>query len=304
MTIRKLKTAAAVAAGAVLLPVLSAQTVSAQDWDAVEVKSEPVRGNIHVLYGAGGNIGVSVGDDGVFIVDDQFAPLTDKIRAAIAELSDKPIRFAINTHYHGDHTGGNENLGREGTVIVAHDNVRIRMAAGSVIKAFNNTTPPQEGYALPVVTFNDEAALHLNGEQTRMHHVSNAHTDGDSIVHFEGSNVFHMGDTFFNGRFPFIDVDNGGSVDGVIATANKVLGMVDDASLIIPGHGRVTNREGLVRYRDMLVTVRSRVADLKAGGASLEDVQGAGMLDDFMESFGAGGGDWPAAFLSFVYNSL
>lgn len=299
MTIIKWTIAGAMAAGSVLAPA-----ATAQNWDAVEVRSEPVNGNIYVLFGAGGNIGVSVGDDGVFIVDDQFAPLTEKIKTAIAGLSDKPIRFAINTHYHGDHTGGNENLGRDGTVIVAHDNVRIRMAAGTAIKAFNNTTPPQEGFALPVLTFNDQAALHLNGEQTRLHHVSNAHTDGDSVVHFEGSNVIHMGDTFFHERFPFIDVENGGSVDGVIAAADKVLAIADDATRIIPGHGPVTDREGLTQYRDMLATVRARVAEMKAGGSSLEEVQAAGVIDDYLDDYGAGGGNWPAMFVSFVYNSV
>lgn len=298
MTIKKLLLAA-LSVGAFMTT-----SVSAQNWDAVQVRSEKVAGNVYVLFGAGGNIGVSVGEDGVFIVDDQFAPLTEKIKAAIAELSDKPIRFAINTHFHGDHTGGNENLGREGTVVVAHDNVRIRMAAGSFIKAFNNRTEPQEGFALPTVTFNDQASLHLNGEQTRMHHVSNAHTDGDSIVHFEGSNVVHMGDTFFNGRFPFIDVDSGGSVDGVIATANKVLAFVDEGTRIIPGHGPVSDKTGLMMYRDMLVTVRGRVAELKSAGSSLEDVVAAGVVDDFKETFSAGGEQWPAAFVSFVYNSL
>lgn len=289
---------------AIAVSAFMTSSLVAQDWDAVQVRSEKVAGNVYVLFGAGGNIGVSVGDDGVFIVDDQFAPLTEKIKTAIADLSDQPIRFAINTHFHGDHTGGNENLGREGTVIVAHDNVRIRMAAGSFIKAFNNRTEPQVGAALPVVTFNDQASLHLNGEQARMHHVSNAHTDGDSIVHFEGSNVVHMGDTFFNGRFPFIDVDNGGSVDGVIATANKVLALVDNETRIIPGHGPVTDKTGLMAYRDMLITVRGRVAELKSGGNSLEEVVAAGVIDDFKESFGAGGDAWPAAFVGFVYNSL
>lgn len=299
MTIGKWTAAAFAAAGFIAVP-----QAAAQDWDAVEIRTEAVAGNIHVLFGAGGNIGVSVGDDGVYIVDDQFAPLTERIKAAISALSDKPIRFAINTHYHGDHTGGNENLGKGGTVIVAHDNVRIRMAEGSFIKAFNNRTEPQTGAALPVVTFNDQAGLHLNGEQARMHHVRNAHTDGDSIVHFEGSNVFHMGDTFFMNRFPFIDVDNGGSVDGMIAAANKVLGMVDGETKIIPGHGPVTDRVGLTGYRDMLVTVRGRVAAMKADGRSLEDVQASDVLEGFMETFGAGGGDWSKAFVGFVYSSI
>ena len=302
MTFKQLKIAAGLMAGAMVLPA-----ANAQDWNAVQIRSEPVQGNIHVLFGAGGNIGVSVGEDGVFIVDDQFAPLTEKIKAAIAELSDKPIRFAINTHFHGDHTGGNENLGKEGTVIVAHDNVRIRMAEGSFIKAFNNRTPAQTGPALPVVTFNDQASLHLNGEQTRMHQVANAHTDGDSIIHFEGSNVIHMGDTFFMGIFPFIDLDNGGSVDGVIASANKVLGIANDETRIIPGHGPVTDTSGLTLYRDMLVTVRDRVAGMKSNGQSLEEVLAAGVVDDFMDSFGEEGErglSWARSFIGFVYNSV
>ncbi len=302
MTFKKLAVAAAFAAVSTLMPA-----ANAQDWDSIEVRSEAVQGNVYVLFGAGGNIGVSVGEDGVFIVDDQFAPLTDKIKAAIADLSDKPIRFAINTHFHGDHTGGNENLGNEGTVIIAHDNVRVRMAEGTFIKAFNDRTAPQVGAALPVVTFNDQAALHLNGEQTRMHHVKNAHTDGDSIIHFEGSNVIHMGDTFFMGIFPFIDVDNGGSVDGVIAAANKVLGMVDEETRIIPGHGPVTDKAGLTLYRDMLVTVRGRVGDMKAAGEGLEAVLEAGVLDDFMDSFGEEGErglSWARSFVGFVYNSI
>lgn len=301
MTIKKLLLAA-VAASAFIAPSLLAQ-----DWDAVQVRSEKVAGNVHVLFGAGGNIGVSVGDDGVFIVDDQFAPLTEKIKAAIAVLSDQPIRFAINTHFHGDHTGGNENLGRQGTVIVAHDNVRIRMAAGSFIKAFNNRTEPQEGFALPVVTYNDQAALHLNGEQARIHHVKNSHTDGDSIIHFEGSNVIHMGDTFFMGIFPFIDVDNGGSVDGMIASANKVLGMTTPETRIIPGHGPVTDASGLTLFRDMLIDVRDRVSAMKADGLSLEDIQASDVLDPHMADFGEegeAGVNWARSFVSFVFNSV
>lgn len=301
MTIRKFFLAALAAS------VFMTPSLGAQDWDAVQVRSEKVAGNVYVLFGAGGNIGVSAGDDGVFIVDDQFAPLTEKIKAAIKEISNQPIRFAINTHFHGDHTGGNENLGREGTVIVAHDNVRVRMAAGSFIKAFNNRTEPQEGFALPVVTYNDQAALHLNGEQARIHHVQNAHTDGDSIIHFEGSNVIHMGDTFFMGIFPFIDVDNGGSVDGMIASADKVLDMTTPETRIIPGHGPVTDAEGLTMFRDMLIDVRSRVSAMKAEGMSVEDIQASDVLASHMENFGEegeAGANWARSFVSFVFNSI
>lgn len=274
------------------------------DWDAVEVRMEQVRGGVYVIFGRGGNIGVSVGEDGVYLVDDQYAPLTEKIKAAIAEVSDAPIRFAINTHYHGDHTGGNENLASEGTVIIAHDNVRQRMAAGTFIKAFNSETPAKTGGALPVVTFNHEAGLHLNGEQARMHHVARAHTDGDTIVHFEGTNVIHMGDTFFLGRFPFIDVENGGTIGGVIEAAGTALALADDETRIIPGHGPVTDKAGLMAYRDMLTIVRDRVSAMKADGLSLEDVQAADPLAGFKEGRPTGGERWHNLFIGFVYQSL
>lgn len=279
-------------------------TAQAQNFDDVVIRTEQVRDNIYVLYGAGGNIGVSVGEDGVFIVDDQFAPLTDKIKAALAELSDQPVRFAINTHFHGDHTGGNENFGQSGTVIVAHDNVRVRMSRETFIKAFNNRTPASPKAALPVVTFNDMASLHLNGEEARLVHVENAHTDGDSHVFFKRSNVLHMGDTFFNGRFPFIDVDNGGSIDGMIASAEAALAAADAETRIIPGHGPVTGREGLERYLEVLKGSRSIIADLKTDGQSLEDIQGAKPLSRFSDFVETSGDEWTTAFISFVYNSI
>lgn len=301
MTIKQI-----LAAGAAALAMGAASGTAAQetDWDAVEVRTEAVAGNIHVLFGRGGNIGISAGEDGVFLVDDQFAPLTDKIKAAVAEISDGPIRFVINTHYHFDHTGGNENLAKEGSVVIAHDNVRIRMAAGTFIKAFNSETPPQTGGALPVVTFSDQAGLHLNGEQARMHHVSNAHTDGDTIVHFEGSNVVHMGDTFFIGRFPFIDVENGGSIDGMIGAADAALGIADEATRIIPGHGPVTDKTGLMAYREMLQTARTRIANMKGEGLSLEQVQAADPLKGFKDARPTGGENWQNTFISFVYQTV
>jgi len=286
------------------LGALTTSAGIAQDWDKVEVTSEPVAGSVHVLYGAGGNIGVSVGDDGVYIIDDQYAPLTDKIRAAISALSDKPIRFAINTHYHGDHTGGNENLGATGTVIMAHDNVRVRLTAGSFIKAFNMKTEPKTGAALPVVTFNDEISLHLNGEEARVIHVANAHTDGDSIVHFRGSNVIHMGDTFFDNRFPFIDVSGGGSIGGVIKTAKTALAIADDATKIIPGHGKVTDKAGLEAYLAMLNEVRTIIGGLKAEGKTLEEIQAMAPLSGFDAKWQTNNENWPSMFIEFVYTSL
>lgn len=286
---------------------MTALSVSAQaqnNFDDVKITTQKLTDTVYVLFGAGGNIGVSVGEDGVFIIDDQFAPLTERIKAAIAELSDQPIRFAINTHFHGDHTGGNENLGKEGTVIVAHDNVRVRMSEGSFNSLRNTRSDPKPKASLPVVTFNDRASLHLNGDTARMHHVRRAHTDGDSLIHFEKDNVLHMGDTFFVGRFPFIDVGSGGTIDGVIGSTKTAIAIADDNTQVIPGHGPVTDREGLRAYLKMLEDSRDRVAELKADGKTLDEIRAAKPLADYEETITAGGSDWTNAYIGFVFNSL
>lgn len=286
------------------MTVLSVSALAQNNFDDVKITTQKLTDRVYVLFGAGGNIGVSVGEDGVFIIDDQFAPLTDRIKAAIAELSDQPIRFAINTHFHGDHTGGNENLGKEGTVIVAHDNVRVRMSEGSFNSLRNTRSDPKPKASLPVVTFNDRASLHLNGDNARMHHVRRAHTDGDSLIHFEKDNVLHMGDTFFVGRFPFIDVGSGGTIDGVIGSTKTAIAIADDNTQVIPGHGPVTNREGLRAYLKMLEDSRDRVAKLKADGKTLDEIRAAKPLADYEETITAGGSDWTNAYLGFIYNSL
>ncbi|MCK0070091.1 MBL fold metallo-hydrolase [Kordiimonas laminariae] len=287
-----------------LLAGTIAGTASAQNWDQVEIKTEHLRGNLHVLYGAGGNIGISAGPDGIFIIDDQFAPLTDRIKAAIAKISDAEIRFAINTHFHGDHTGGNENVGKTGTVIVAHDNVRVRLSKGAFIKAFNNKMEAQPGPALPVVTFNDEMSLHLNDDDARLIHVKNAHTDGDSFVYFKETNLIHMGDLFFAGSFPFIDVDNGGDIDGVIAASKKALSMSNEETIIIPGHGQVTDKAGLMKYLGVLQESRTIVAKLKGEGKSLEDIQKMKALAEVEKQVGSLRDGWTDRFIEFVYKSV
>ncbi|MDX1646193.1 MAG: MBL fold metallo-hydrolase [Longimicrobiales bacterium] len=259
-----------------LLVVAAATTVRGQGMDDVEIQTIEVAEGVYMLMGRGGNIGVSVGDDGVFLIDDQFAPLTDQILAAIAEITDEPVRFVFNTHWHGDHTGGNENLGEAGALIVAHDNVRQRMSAEQILERIGrppSTTPASPTGALPVVTFSEDVSFHLNGGELHAFHVANAHTDGDAIVHFQAANVVHMGDTFFRGRFPFIDTASGGSIDGLIAAVGEALSVMDPDTRIIPGHGALATREDLRVYADALKEMRDAVAGLMARGMSLEEIQ-------------------------------
>jgi glyoxylase-like metal-dependent hydrolase (beta-lactamase superfamily II) len=286
---------------AVLLLLLPPQ--QEPDWNTVEVKAEKVGGSVYVLTGRGGNIGVSVGEDGVFLVDDQYAPLTDKVKAAVATISDKPIRFLLNTHWHGDHTGGNENLGKAGVVIVAHENVRRRMSVEQFLKVFNDKVPASPKAALPIVTFTDAVTFHMNEDRVRCFHVPPAHTDGDTVVHFERADVVHMGDLFFNGMYPFIDVDSGGSFEGVIAAADKVAAMLGRDTKIIPGHGPVAGRAALAAYREMLVKVRDRVKPLVAAGKTLEQVKAAAPTRDLDATWGQGFMK-PDVWIGIVYESL
>ena len=213
-----------------------------QDFSKVEIKATKLTGTTYMLTGAGGNIGLSAGEDAVFVIDDQFAPLTPRILAAIAAITPKPVKFVLNTHWHFDHTGGNENLGKAGAIIVAHHNVRKRMSTDQVIEFINMKTRPDPKEALPVLTFSADMTFHINGEEVRAIHMPNAHTDGDSVVHFTGSDVVHMGDIYFNGFYPFIDAESGGSADGVVAACDKVLAFVTDKTRIIPGHGPLSSR--------------------------------------------------------------
>jgi len=272
-------------------------------FNKVEIKTIDLGNGIYMLTGMGGNIGVSVGDDGVFMIDDQFAPLTPKIKKAILKLSEKPVRFMINTHWHYDHTGGNENLGNDGVVIVAHNNVRERMSKDGFIKAFNKKIPASPKIALPVITFNDTVNFHLNNLDINVIHQRNAHTDGDSIVLFKSANVIHMGDTFFNGLYPFIDGSSKGSVNGMIKTADYVLSISDDKTKIIPGHGPLGDKKSLKVFRSMLITVRDRMQKLKADGKSLEEIvalkPNADLDKDWGEAFLN-----PEMFLKVLYSAM
>ena len=260
---------------------------------AQQIETQHVRGNISVLIGPGGNIGVSVGDEGVFLIDDKFDQINPLIMDAVSALSDAPIRFVLNTHYHGDHTGGNQKMEEAGAVVFAHDNVHTRLVESS-----------RPGETPPVLTFNDKVTLYLNGEEARVMYVANAHTDGDSIVWFKDSNVVHMGDTFFHELFPYIDVDGGGDVDGLVDAIAYVLGsMIDDETIVIPGHGAISNKAGLQAYYDMLVTSRDRVKAMKDGGASMEEVVAADPTAEFNEQWTWGFID-PETFVTSVYNSV
>ena len=272
---RSLPMLGAVACTAIALQPLGA---TAQGMDDVEITTQRLTDGVYMLMGQGGNIGLSVGEDGAFVIDDQFAPLTDKILAAIAEVTDESVRFVFNTHWHGDHTGGNENMGEAGALIVAHENVRERMSVEQVLQRIGrplSTTPASPEGALPVVTFTEEVSFHINGDELHAFHVEHAHTDGDAIVHFVRANVVHMGDTFFRDRFPFIDTASGGSIDGLIAAAGRALSVMDAETQIIPGHGPLSSREDLRAYRDALKTMRDAVADLMEQGMSLEQIQEA-----------------------------
>ena len=265
--------------------LLAATPLLAQrDFSKVEIKAEKVAGSVYMLTGAGGNIGASIGDDGIVVIDDQYAPLAPKIEAALKLITPKSVRFILNTHYHGDHTGGNEYFGKTAP-IVAHENVRRRLASGVTVRG--SAVPAAPAGALPVLTFNESVTIHLNGEDVRAVHTPHGHTDGDSVIWFTKSNVVHMGDQFFNGTFPFVDVENGGSVRGMIANVDHVLDMLPDDAKVIPGHGPLSDKNGLRRFVSTLKATSAAVEAGIAAGKTLDQLKSEKVLAAW-DSWGQG----------------
>jgi cyclase len=266
---------------AIAVLAFAAVPLRAQNFDTVQVRAVPVAGAVHMLQGAGGNIGVVAGNDAVFVVDDQYAPLTPKVLAAIKSITPLPVRFVVNTHWHFDHTGGNENIGKAGALIFAHENVRRRMSTDQFIEALNRREPAAPPGALPVVTFTDTVSFHLNGDSIVVFHVPPAHTDGDAIIMFTKANVVHTGDVFVSAGFPFVDRSSGGSIDGIIGAADRVLAATNAQTKIIPGHGPLADHARLKAYRDMLFTMRDRMRKEIAARHTIEEVLASKITADY-----------------------
>nr|WP_298927840.1 MBL fold metallo-hydrolase [uncultured Erythrobacter sp.] len=275
-------------------------TIAQRSLDDVEITTEEIAPGVAVLFGAGGNIGVSHGEDATVIIDDQFAPLSGKIEAAIAALGATPVKYVVNTHWHGDHTGGNEHFGKTGATIFAHDNVRVRMSSDQ--QRGSRTTPASPKEALPVVTYGQGMRFHLNGDTINLMFLGGGHTDGDSVVIWEDKNVVHMGDLYFKiPGYPFIDIASGGNVYAAMQSLDLVIAMTDDETKIIPGHGPMSNKSELIAYRAMIGEAVSRVEALHKDGRSAEEAVAAKPLADFDRGEGFISAD---AFVTAIWNSI
>jgi cyclase len=268
----------------------------------VKFRTTQVRDNVYMLAGAGGNVGLADSADGLLLIDSEYAGLTDELLAAVHKISDKPIHFVVNTHWHFDHVGGNEELAELGAVIVAHENVRKRMSAEQYLRGIDRRVPPSPAGALPTITYTDGLTFHWNGEEISIIHVAPAHTDGDSIVYFRKANVVHLGDICFAGMYPFIDVNAGGSIDGMIDAVDQALALMNDETRIIPGHGPLCGVNDLRSYRQMLATVRQRVRALIDEGQSHDEAIASKPTSDLNASF-SGALD-PDTWVGLVYDSL
>jgi glyoxylase-like metal-dependent hydrolase (beta-lactamase superfamily II) len=273
----------------ILLLSLIGFVADAQDnFDTVSIRTVKIAENLYFLKGAGGNIGVFIGKEGTLMIDNQFAPLSNKINGAIKSLSPHDIRFLINTHVHGDHSGGNENFRNMGATIIAHDMVRERMTKEKVNPSNDQVTPPRVEDAWPVITFSDKLNIFLNQEEIELLHISPAHTDGDVIVHFKKANVYHMGDVFVTYGYPYIDYGNGGSIDGFIESLDKFLSIMDDHAKVIPGHGELCTKEDVKKFRDRLAEIRDEVKAALKKGKKVEDITGLPIASKYDAEWGKG----------------
>ncbi|HEU5165545.1 MAG TPA: MBL fold metallo-hydrolase [Chitinophagaceae bacterium] len=282
----------------VILLFTSSLAVTAQNFDSINIKTTKVAGSVYMLEGSGGNIGVLIGNDGTILIDDQYAPLAEKIKKALAAISNKPIKFIINTHFHGDHSDGNKSFAGEGVVFVAHENTRRRLTADQFMAAFKTEQKASPYEALPKITFSESIIFNMNGETVQVLHIKNAHTDGDAIIYFKESNVIHTGDVFVRYGLPFIDQEHGGNIDGMIAGADQILKMINDDTKIIPGHGAISNKKDLQDYKTMLQTVRNRVAEGIKAGKTLNQVVDSDPTKEYKTVFDK------IFFIESVYNSL
>ncbi|CAN5513480.1 MBL fold metallo-hydrolase [soil metagenome] len=274
------------------------QKVTAQEFDSVEIKTNKMSEKIFMLEGSGGNIGVLTGKDGTVLIDDQFAPLSEKINNAVKKLTDKPVKFVINTHFHNDHVGGNENFANEGAVIVAQANSRLRMTTDQLLATFNSTQKASPYEALPKITFTESVTLHLDSETVQVLHIKNAHTDGDAVIYFKESNIIHTGDVFVRYGLPFIDQPHGGSIDGMITGIDDIMNLINDDTKIIPGHGAIAAKKDLLDYKKMLQTVRDRIADGVKKGKTLNEIIASDPTKEYTAGFDR------SAFITLVYDSL
>lgn len=274
----------------VLFVLIATTAFSQQNFDTVKIRPLKLTEQVYMLKGSGGNIGLLTGSDGLLMIDDQFAPLSEKIAAAVKGIDAGAIRFLVNTHIHGDHTGGNENFKKMGVTLVAHDVVRQRMSKESINTRTNQTIPPRDKAAWPEITFADRMNFHLNNEDIELYHFTNGHTDGDVVIRFVKANVYHLGDLFNRGSFPYIDGGNGGNVAGMITNFDKILALIDDNAKVIPGHGELATKKDVKAYRDMLVDIQTQVSAALKSGKKVEDIGAMNIATKYEPNF-------PSAFI-------
>ncbi len=291
-----------------LLLLFFTLTVAANDVNAqgenVTISTTKLSNNTYMLKGSGGNIVVSVGQDGVFMVDDQFAPLTEKIREAISNITDQPVKFVINTHWHSDHTGGNENFGESGAIIVSHDNVKKRLSTEQFQEFFNRTVQPLPEKGLPIITFSDNMTFFQNGDEIRVIHVDNGHTDGDSVVYFAKNNVIHVGDDFTEKSYPIIDISSGGSIDGLISSLQTISSMIDDETKVVSGHTEISNKTKVNDLANMLKDVRQNVSQMIEDGKPLGEIIASQPTANYDETYYDHTIIKPEDFVTLIHQSL